>query len=39
MDQSPPEKSSLSPQAKNISALCEDLDYIDVWRAQHIAEK
>lgn len=39
MDKSLPGKSSLSPQAKTVSALCEDLDYIDVWRAQNIADK
>lgn len=39
MDKSPPGKSSLSLQAKIVSALCEDLDYTDVWRAQHVAEK
>lgn len=39
MDKSPPGKLSPSPQAKIVSALCEDLGYIDVWRAQHIAEK
>lgn len=30
MDKSPPGKLAHSPQAKIISALCEDLDYIDV---------
>lgn len=39
VDKSPPRKPSLSPQAKIVSALCEDLDYVDVWRAQHVAER
>lgn len=33
--------SGLTPsfQAKFINSLCEDLDFVDVWRAQHPADK
>lgn len=39
MDKFPLSKQSLSPQAKVINALCEDLDFINVWRAQHPADR
>ena len=32
-------KMSPSHQSRFVNALCEDLDYVDVWRAQHPAEK
>lgn len=39
MDKSPSCKVLRSSQAKSITAICEELDYVDVWRAQHPADK
>ncbi len=39
MDKSPRGKLSLLPQAKIVAALCEELDYVDVWRAQHLVDR
>uniref|UniRef100_A0A8C5EMP2 Endonuclease/exonuclease/phosphatase domain-containing protein n=1 Tax=Gouania willdenowi TaxID=441366 RepID=A0A8C5EMP2_GOUWI len=39
MDKSPAGKQHLLPQAKLISKLCEELAFVDVWRAQHLTDK
>lgn len=39
IDKSPPAKPLLSSHAKFVNAFCEDMDYIDVWRAQHLTDK
>lgn len=39
MDKSPSGKLSFSSHAKIINAFCEDMDYADVWRAQHLIDK
>ncbi len=38
IDKSPAGK-NLLPQAKIITSLCEELAYVDVWRAQHLTDK
>lgn len=39
IDKSPPGKPLLSSHAKFVNAFCEDMDYEDVCRAQHLADK
>lgn len=39
IDKFPTGKSLLSTQAKTVRALCEDFDYVDIWRTCHPAEQ
>uniref|UniRef100_A0A3B3YI25 Reverse transcriptase domain-containing protein n=1 Tax=Poecilia mexicana TaxID=48701 RepID=A0A3B3YI25_9TELE len=39
MDKSPQGSLGLLRQAKTLIALCEELDYVDVWRTQHMVNK
>ncbi len=39
MDRFPLGALSLSKQSKQISGLCEDLGYVDIWRTLHPADK
>lgn len=39
MDRLPPKVMPLSPQTKALNAICEELGYVDVWRALHTTDK
>lgn len=38
-DRLPSKAMPLSPQAKALGLICEELGYVDVWRALHTADK